>query len=187
MEFANFAGLSLLLAPGAVMTPRATTEALVDAAVALAGDRRVRIADVGTGSGAIAVALAVALPSAEIFATDTSPAAVELARQNVSRLGLANRVTVAAGSLLDPVPGDLDLVVANLPYLPLSEIGRDDDLRTEPAEAVYAPGNGLGPYRRLLEASTRRLQANGSLVLQLRRRVLTAPRDGLDALAGALA
>jgi release factor glutamine methyltransferase len=185
MEFANFAGLSLLLAPGAVMTPRHTTEALVDAAVALAGDRRVRIADVGTGSGAVAVALAVALPSAEIFATDTSASAVELARENVRRLGVADRVTVSAGDLLDPVPGDLDLVVANLPYLPREPV--DDEVLSEPPEAVYAPGDGLGPYRRLVAASKKRLRENGSLVLQLRRRVLSSSWAGLDGLAAHLA
>ena len=53
------------------MTPRATSEVLVDAAIALAGDRPVRIADVGTGSGAVATALAVALPNAKVVATDT--------------------------------------------------------------------------------------------------------------------
>jgi release factor glutamine methyltransferase len=185
MEFAQFAGLSLLTSPGAVMTPRATTEALVEAAVAFAANRRVRIADVGTGSGAIAVALADALPRAEIFATDVSAAAVELARANVQRLGHGDRVTVTAGDLLEPVPACLDLIVANLPYLPVGE--PDDDVRTEPPDSVYATGDGLGVYRRLVATSKSRLRENGALVLQLRRRVLTAPWAGLDGLAAELA
>jgi release factor glutamine methyltransferase len=186
MEFAEFAGISVLTLPGAVMTPRSTTEALVEAAIALAGSETVRIADVGTGSGAIAVTLALALPRAEIHATDTSPAAVELARENVRRFGVGERVTVSTGSLLEPVPGELDLVVANLPYLPVAEQGRDEDLLTEPPEAVYSTGDGLGLYRRLLAASKKRLREDGSLVLQLRRRVLAAPRGGLEGLAAQL-
>src|SRR5215216_5504271 len=66
----RFHGLELQTAPGRVFTPRSTTEALVDAALARIDDRPVRVADVGTGSGAIAVAIAVAAPNAEVWATD---------------------------------------------------------------------------------------------------------------------
>jgi hypothetical protein len=92
MRAAHFHGLELLTAPGEVMTPRPTTEALVDRALELVGNARVRVADVGTGSGAIAVALAARAPRAEIWATDTSPAAVALARANAERHGVADRV-----------------------------------------------------------------------------------------------
>src|SRR5688572_19896754 len=118
MGVVTFHGLDLIAAAGQVMTPRPASERLVDTAVAIVRDRPARIADVGTGSGAIAIALAAALPRAELFATDNSAAAVLLARANAARLGLAERVTVLHGNLLDPVAGPLDLVVANLPYLP---------------------------------------------------------------------
>src|SRR3954466_191627 len=114
----DFHDASITTRPGAVMTPRATTEQLVDRAVELIGDRSVRMADVGTGSGAIAIALALVIPRAEIWATDVSDEAVELAQSNVRFQELADRVHVLHGDLLDPVPGALDLVVANLPYLP---------------------------------------------------------------------
>jgi len=169
------------------MTPRPTSEALVAAAAALIGDRPARVADVGTGSGAIAVALAAALPRAEIVATDTSPAAVALARANVRRLGLADRVTVLRGDLLEPIEPPLDLVVANLPYLPEAEAPRHPDLAGEPGEAVFASGDGLGSYRRLVAASRARLRPEGSLVIQLRGRVVVAPRHELAALAATLA
>jgi release factor glutamine methyltransferase len=183
----TFHGHDLMAAPGVVMTPRPTSERLVDAAVAIAGARPARIADLGTGSGAIAVALAARLPQAEIYATDTSVAAVSLARANAARLGLGERVTVLHGSLLDPVPGSLDLIVANLPYLPAAEAGRHADVDGEPPEAVFAPGDGLGPYRALLTGGWERLAAGGTLLIQLRRRVLAAKRDELDVLASALA
>ena len=68
------------------------------------------------------------LPNARVFATDTSRCAVALARANVRRHGLCDRVTVRHGDLLDPVPGEIDLVVANLPYLPAADAERYPDL-----------------------------------------------------------
>jgi release factor glutamine methyltransferase len=169
------------------MTPRPTSEGLVDAAVAFAGDRPMRIADVGTGSGAVATALAVALPNAKVVATDTCADAVLLARANVARLGVADRVDVVHSSLLESVAGPLDLVVANLPYLPEAEDGLHPDVADEPREAVFAVGDGLGPYRELVAASRERLAEDGALAIQLRRRIVTARRDELDALAAEFA
>ena len=186
MESVRFHGLALATAPGTVMTPRPATEALVDRALELVGDAPARVADVGTGSGAIAVALALRTPRAEIWATDTSAAAVWLARVNAGRLGVADRVRIVHGDLLEPVPGDLDLVLANLPYLPESEAG-DPDVRGEPPEAVLAPGDGLAPYRRLLAQCERRLAERGVVVVQLRRRVLEAGRAELHLLRERLA
>jgi release factor glutamine methyltransferase len=103
-----------------------------------------------SGRGAVAVALAVNRPTVEIWATDTSEDAVELARANAKRFGVAERVHVLRGDLLEPVPVPVDLVVANLPYLPEHE--HDERYDDEPPDAIYAPGDGLGPYRRLLNA-----------------------------------
>jgi methylase of polypeptide subunit release factors len=122
-----------------------------------------------------------------VFATDTSAEAVLLARANVARLGLADRVTVLHGDLLDPVPGPLDLIAANLPYLPLEEADSHPDLDGEPLEAVFAPGDGLDAYRALVAEGWERLNADGVLVIQLRRRVLTARRDELYGLTELLA
>jgi HemK-like putative methylase len=186
VEDATFLGLRLASAPGRVMTARPATERLVLTALRFLGGRAARVVDVGTGSGAIAVALAAAAPRAEVWATDTSREAVELARLNVSRHGLEGRVTVREGDLLDPVTGPLDLVVANLPYLPHASLPLHPDLRHEPVEAVYADGDGLDPYRRLLAAATSRLAPGGAVVLQLHREVLAAPRAGLPELRAAL-
>jgi release factor glutamine methyltransferase len=183
---AIFYGLSLATAPGRVMVPRPATEALVDRALELAGDARVRVADVGTGSGAIAVALAARAPLARVWATDTSAAAVWLARLNAARIGVSDRVRILRGDLLEPVPGELDLVLANLPYVPESAAG-DPDLRGEPRDAVVAPGDGLGPYRQLLAQCEGRLSENGCVVIQLRRCVLEADRQELGLLQERLA
>lgn len=177
-----FSGLRLLNDPARVMRPRSATEKLVERALARIGDGPARVADVGSGSGAIAVAVARRAPRAEVWATDRSAAAVTLTRANVARLGLNGRVRVVRGDLLEAVPGAFDLVVANLPYLPLSMSGESAyaDLRSEPADAVFAPGDGLGPYRRLLAASGERLTGRGAVLIQFRRRVLEAAGSELS-------
>ena len=161
----SFSQLQLETAPGRVFTPRPTTEALVDAALDRIDGVPMRIADVGTGSGAIAVALAAKKPNVEIWATDTNADAVELARSNAERLGVADRVHVLHGDLLDPLPAPVDLIIANLPYLPEAE--QDARYDAEPHDAVYAPGDGLGPYRRLLDACRDgKLETGGTVLLQ---------------------
>ena len=163
----TFWNLPLETAPGRVFTPRAATEALVHAALDRIDGVPMRIADVGTGSGAIAVALAASKPNVEVWATDTNEEAVELAQANARRLGVADRVHVLHGNLLDPLPEPVDLVVANLPYLPESE--RDSRYDGEPDDAIYAPGDGLEPYRRLLDACREgRLLTGGRIILQYR-------------------
>jgi release factor glutamine methyltransferase len=169
----TFYNLPLETAPGRVFTPRSTTEQLVDAALDRINGVPMRIADVGTGSGAIAVALAVKKPNVEVWATDTNAAAVQLARANAERLGVGDRVHVLQGSLLEPLSEPVDLVVANLPYLPESE--HDPRYDDEPEDAVYAPGDGLGPYRSLLDACRDgKLQTGGSLLIQYHGQPLAA-------------
>jgi release factor glutamine methyltransferase len=179
MARTTFYGLPLLTAPGHVMRPRPASEQLVTTALAFIRDSPTRVVDVGTGSGALALAIASAAPQAEVWATDTSPDAITVARANVTRSGLEDRISIRHGNLLDPVPGVVDLVVANLPYLPTADARQFPDLAGEPAEAVFAPGDGLDPYRHLLEACAVRLSAGGAVAIQLHRRVHAATRDGL--------
>jgi HemK-like putative methylase len=169
------------------MTPRAASEHLVERALELVGDRRARVVDVGTGSGAIAIAIAAAAPQLEVLATDTSRCAVALARLNVRRHGLEERVSVRHGDLLDTVPGSFDVIIANLPYLPRSAAPFRPELEAEPPDAVFADGDGLDPYRRLLAAASERLTGSGAVAIQLHRRVLVAKRDELSVLRAALA
>jgi release factor glutamine methyltransferase len=178
MDTAPFYGFTLLRSPG-VLTPRPATEALVDRALERIGDEPLRVADVGTGSGAVAVVLGLLAPPAEIWATDTSAIAVELAAANAARFGLADRVHVVEGDLLEPIPGELDLVVANLPYLPAREADEHPELHGEPLAALYAPGDGLGPLRRLFAQAAERLNPDGAVVYQYRGEVYEAERSEL--------
>jgi release factor glutamine methyltransferase len=170
----SFYDLDLLTSPGRVFNPRPASERLVDAALARIDGKSLRVADVGTGSGAIAVALAVNRPTVEICATDTSEDAVELALANAERHGVADRVHVLRGDLLEPVPVPVDLVVANLPYLPEHE--HDERYDDDPPDAVYAPGDGLDPYRRLLNACRegKLTSPGGTVLIQFHREALAA-------------
>jgi HemK-like putative methylase len=168
------------------MSPRPASEQLVAAVAARVGERRARIADVGTGSGAIAIAVATLCPRAEVWATDTSPCAVALARENIRRHHLQGRVIVRHGDLLDPVPGLLDVIVANLPYVAASTVADHPELEVEPFPAVFAAGDGLEPYRRLIKRAPARIAADGVLILQLYRRVVVASGAELPALRAAL-
>jgi release factor glutamine methyltransferase len=185
MGTVTFNGLALATAPGRVMTPRAASEQLVAAACARLAGRPSRVADVGTGSGAIAVAIANVCSNVEVWATDISRSAVALARANVRRHGLEARVFVRHGDLLTPVPGPVDLIVANLPYLAASTAARHPDLASEPTAAVFAAGDGLELYRRLVDAAASRLTEGGGMLLQLDRRVVAASRGELPMLRAA--
>lgn len=182
MDETTFYGLQLLTRPGAVMTPRAATEQLVDAALEEIGTRPLRVADVGTGSGAIAVTLAHLAPQIELWASDASPEAVALARENARLHGVCGRINLVHGDMLEDIPVDLDLIVANLPYLAPA-----DGYEGEPREAVFSTGDGLDHYRRLFVAADRHLVREGLLLIQLHRRVHAARREDLPLLGALLA
>jgi len=129
-----------------VLIPRPETELLVEVAL----ERRPRRAlDVGTGSGAIALALADELPGCEVVGTDASAGALEVARANAQRLGLADRVELAPGTI--PAAGEFDLLLANLPYVAEAEWPglQPEVTEWEPREALLAGPDGLDAYRAL--------------------------------------
>jgi len=130
-----------------VLIPRPETELLVELAVELGPSS---VLDVGTGSGAIALAVADELPGCVVTATDTSAAALEVARVNAGRLGLADRVQFLEGTL--PEGESFDLVLANLPYVAEREWPtlQPEVTQWEPREALLAGPDGLDVYRRLL-------------------------------------
>jgi release factor glutamine methyltransferase len=167
----RFHGLTFISDPGRVFTPRPTTEALVDAALARIGDSPARVADIGTGSGAIAITLALRAPLVEVWASDTCGRALELATRNAERLGA--QVHVVHGDLLEGLPRDLDLIVANLPYLEPGVAGYED----EPAAAVFSSGDGLEHYRRLLAGAADHLVDDGGVIIQFHGDVLEAERS----------
>jgi len=140
----GFRSIELAVDPR-VLVPRPETELLVELALELAPQR---VLEIGTGSGAVALAVADELPGCEVVATDTSPAALEVARANAARLGLADRVELVE-AMLPPEGGELDLVLANLPYVAESEWGSlaPEVTEWEPREALLAGPDGLDVLR----------------------------------------
>jgi release factor glutamine methyltransferase len=133
-----------------VLWPRRETELLVEVGVELPEGARVH--EVGTGSGAISLALLSERPDLRITASDLSPEAVEAARENAERLALDLEVQVATGLPKDL--GDVDLVIANLPYVTDATIfDRSPEIQKEPRIAVTGScgEDGLGVIRGLIE------------------------------------
>ncbi len=144
--YKGFRHLDLAVDPR-VLIPRPETELLVEIAL----ERKpATLLDVGTGSGAIALAAADELPGCRVTATDTSPAALEVARANADRLGLADRVRFLEGTI--PVGETFDLVLANLPYVEETAWAslQPEVIEWEPREALLAGPDGLDAYRALL-------------------------------------
>jgi release factor glutamine methyltransferase len=147
-----------------VLVPRPETELLVELALEL-GPRTVL--DVGTGSGAVALAIADELPGCKVTATDTSAAALEVARANAEVLGLAARVEFLAGSV--PEGSGFDLIVANLPYVAEAdwETLPPEITEWEPREALLAGPDGLDAIRALLGHLTRAEVGTGAIALEV--------------------
>ncbi|MCH7737662.1 MAG: peptide chain release factor N(5)-glutamine methyltransferase [Chloroflexi bacterium] len=167
----EFYGISVIITPAALI-PRPETEGLVEQALFMAmmgmESTDLTIADVGTGSGAIAVNLAIHLPAAKIFAVDVEDSVLDLAAYNIRAHGVADRVTLAIGDLLDAVPEPVDLIVANLPYIPTDRIPTlQPEVQKEPALALDGGPDGLDLIRRLLIQAEDKLKDNGIILLEM--------------------
>ena len=168
----DFHGLRLIVGPDALI-PRPETEGLVEWALEVLRDEPAwLVADVGTGSGAIACALAEQMPSLTVLGIDRSLSALRVASRNVAALSLGERVRLVVGDLLGPVGparGPLDLVIANLPYIPSGAIGslEPEVARFEPREALDGGPDGMAAIRRLIAAAPERLRPRARLMMEI--------------------
>jgi release factor glutamine methyltransferase len=153
-----------------VLVPRPETEELVAAVVADLRGRDVEVLELGTGSGAIACALAQALPRALILATDVDRQAIAVARSNVERLALGERIELALGDLFEAVKQGrrFDAIVANLPYVGERDTAALDNgvAQFEPHRALFGGQDGLLHYRRFLADAQRWLKPDGAAYLE---------------------
>ena len=168
----EFYGRSFHVTPD-VLIPRPETEFLVETVVDLIQKRfsfPVHLADVGTGSGCIAVSVLCEIPSAFCCAIDYSLSALRIARQNARKHGVADRMAMICGDLLEGfVPREcFDLIFSNPPYVARMDYNNlPVEVRNfEPALALFGGDDGFEIYRRLISASHSKLKAGGYLLLE---------------------
>jgi release factor glutamine methyltransferase len=176
----EFMALDFEVTP-AVLVPNPDTEVLVQRAVGLAREaaRPFRVADIGTGSGCIAIAVAHYAPDVDVWATDISAEAIEVAARNVAKHGLDSRVHLACGDLMEPLEGTFDLVCANLPYLP-STSRLAPEVMAQPRTALYADQGGAELVTRLLAAAPPRMKPGGRVLAELDPAILAAVLETAD-------
>lgn len=179
----EFFGLDFRLTPD-VLIPRPETELLVEQALAWLRARggvqaaapapeaapspaSPRAIDVGTGSGCIAVSLAVHAPQLHLVATDISPEALDLARQNARDHGVQDRIHFAQADLIPAASPPFDLVCANLPYIPSATLSHLAVHRREPSLALDGGPEGLDQIRRLLDRLPDSLAPRGLALLEI--------------------
>ena len=158
-----------------VLIPRPETELVAEVAIGLAsqcGPTRL-VADLGTGSGAIGLSMAYELPrlGTEVWITDASADAIDVARANLAGIGpAAANVRVAHGSWFDALPdgAEFDVIVSNPPYVAVGSPDLEPDVGAwEPADALFAGDDGLDDIRVLAAGAPERLCPGGVLVLEI--------------------
>ncbi len=178
----EFYGLDFLV-DQRVLIPRPETEMLVEESLNLVRRYPVHsVADIGTGSGIIAVSLAVKLyrpllsvtnneesaaADIQIYATDISIEALEVARLNAQKHSVENRITFLQGDLMEPLPPGVDLVIANLPYVSSAEVAAMPSARFEPRLALDGGTAGLDQIYRLAEGLKGRVNPGGCVLLEI--------------------
>ena len=154
-----------------VIVPRSPFAELIHAEFApwIDAARVHRILDIGTGSGCIAIACAVAFPRARVDAVDLSAHALEVARRNVARHGVGDRLQLFLGDVYEPLgEARYDLIVANPPYVSDEEMqSLPPEFLHEPDLALRAGADGLDVVRRILAGAGRHLEPGGALFVEV--------------------
>jgi len=164
----EFFGLEFAVTPDALI-PRPETELLVEKALDWLhhhpGLRQA--ADIGTGSGCIAVALAVNVPDLQILATDISCPALDVARRNVRKHAVGDRVECFCSDLFPKEKRGFNLVAANLPYIPTRTLHGLEVFGREPVIALDGGADGLDLIRRFLSQVQERIEPGGLILMEI--------------------
>lgn len=168
---APFRHLVLAVGPG-VLVPRPETELVAEWAIEAlrqVPNAHPRAVDMGTGSGALALALATEVPTSHVIAIELSPDSAVWAAKNIDRYG-DDRVTLVVGDATQVEPeldGTIDVVVANPPYIPDSELPADAEvIDFDPDAALFGGPDGLRDIRTFVERAARLLRPGGTLVVE---------------------
>ncbi len=190
----EFMGLRFLV-DARVLVPRPETEGVVEAVLGLGLPSGASVADLGTGSGCIPISLAVARRDLRLFALDVSPEALDVARANAERHGVADRIELVRSELAEPPAswaGRMDAVVSNPPYVSEEEWAcLSPEVRDHEPRIALVPGpTGLEAYGRAAVSAAALLRPGGYLALELgfgreegaRRAVALVGFRGLEAI-----
>ncbi|MCD6356006.1 MAG: peptide chain release factor N(5)-glutamine methyltransferase [Anaerolineaceae bacterium] len=152
-----------------VLIPRPETELLVENVIHTASrfHKTLRIADIGTGSGCIAISLAKALPNSTVIATDISFPALEVAKKNLNRYLLNDRVRLIQANLLHGIRQKFNILCANLPYVPVKTLLNLEVIKFEPRIALDGGQNGLQLIKQFLAGAQTNLFPNGMIFLEI--------------------
>ncbi len=169
----EFYGLEFAITPD-VLDPRPDSEVLVDAALQAgrlmsSRGRGLAVAEAGVGSGALIISVLMQLCDATAIASDVSPAALRIARDNAVRWGVDDRLKLVRCSWLDGVEDDVDLIISNPPYIKSGELERlSPDVRNyDPVLALDGGDDGLVAYRSLVPAAYAKLRDGGGLCVEV--------------------
>jgi release factor glutamine methyltransferase len=151
-----------------VLIPRPDTELLIELSLPLISkDKSCKLIDLGTGSGAIAVTLATERPYAQVIATDSSEAALKIAKQNADHYHCRNLRLVHSFWFEQIADTDFDLVVSNPPYIASNDLHlQQGDLRFEPQSALVSEDNGLKDISLIAESACKHLKEGGFLLIE---------------------
>jgi release factor glutamine methyltransferase len=154
-----------------VLIPRPETECLIEEVLKYYGQEagHLRIIDIGTGSGAIGVVLAAEIPAAFVTATDISRGALEVARRNADRYGVAGRMEFLEEHLFASTVGEFDVIVSNPPYIPddVYPLLPEGIRAFEPREALIAGPDGAAFHRKIIREGMGRLKPGGRIFLEI--------------------
>jgi release factor glutamine methyltransferase len=163
---AAFGPVTVRVGPG-VFIPRPETESLLEWAVAQELSPRTVVLDLCTGSGALALALSKSWPAARVIAVDDSEQALEYARRNVAGTPVELvRADVTAPGLLAELDGQVDLVVANPPYIPDDATLEPEVAEHDPPHALFGGPDGMAVIDRIVEQAARLLRDGGRCAVE---------------------
>jgi ribosomal protein L3 glutamine methyltransferase len=154
-----------------VLVPRSPIAELIEARFEpwIDAARARRVLDIGTGSGCIAIAAALALPDAQVDASDVSEDALAVAAMNVRRYDLGARVRLVRSDVFDALAGErYDVIVSNPPYVGDEELNAlPDEYRREPRSGLHGGHDGLDIVRRILAGAAEHLTPHGVLIVEV--------------------
>jgi len=165
----EFWGLDFVVSP-AVLIPRPETELIVEEAIEIVRAAQIpspEIADIGTGSGNLAISLVQSIPGSHVIATDVSPDALTIARQNARAHDVEARIVFVETTYLDGVERDFDVIVANPPYVRSGDKpALSRSVLHEPDVALFSGEEGLIAVEGVLDTANGWLRPSGWLVME---------------------